>query len=86
MFLGSASWIAPTLIVCCILATPVWGYIAAKNPFTKEVLDHGWTPVIFAMLISRLISFNFICTFTAAFFSSELKVIQLDLQCWRFDP
>ncbi|XP_058791348.1 solute carrier family 41 member 1-like isoform X2 [Phymastichus coffea] len=50
--ISTASWIAPTVIVFCILATPIWGYVAAKNPFTKEVLDHGWTPVISAMLIS----------------------------------
>jgi solute carrier family 41 len=50
---GYAPWIAPTLIIFCIFATPVWGYIAARNPFTKEVLDYGWTPVISAMLISR---------------------------------
>jgi hypothetical protein len=33
----------------------VWGWIAAKNKYTKEVLDTGWTPVISAMLISRLV-------------------------------
>ncbi|XP_012280722.1 solute carrier family 41 member 1 [Orussus abietinus] len=49
-----APWIAPTIILFCILATPFWGYIAARNPFTKEVLDHGWTPVISAMLISSI--------------------------------
>lgn len=52
-FLDHAPWIAPILITFCILVTPVWGYIAARNPFTKEVLDTGWTPVISAMLISR---------------------------------
>lgn len=52
--IGHAPWIAPTLIIFCIFATPVWGYIAARNPFTKEVLDYGWTPVISAMLISSL--------------------------------
>ncbi|KAI4479739.1 hypothetical protein M0804_010789 [Polistes exclamans] len=52
--IGNAPWIAPTLIFVCIVATPIWGYVAAKNPFTKEVLDHGWTPVISAMLISSL--------------------------------
>ncbi|KAG7198276.1 hypothetical protein KM043_005679 [Ampulex compressa] len=49
-----APWIAPTLIVFFILATPIWGNIAARNPFTKEVLDYGWTPVISAMLISSI--------------------------------
>ncbi|XP_011142779.1 solute carrier family 41 member 1 [Harpegnathos saltator] len=52
--IGNAPWIAPILITFCVLATPVWGYIAARNPFTKEVLDTGWTPVISAMLISSL--------------------------------
>uniref|UniRef100_A0A0C9R820 Slc41a2_3 protein n=1 Tax=Fopius arisanus TaxID=64838 RepID=A0A0C9R820_9HYME len=52
--IGQQSWIAPTLITCCLLATPIWGYIAARNPFTKEVLDYGWTPVISAMVISSI--------------------------------
>ncbi|XP_011648303.1 solute carrier family 41 member 1-like isoform X2 [Pogonomyrmex barbatus] len=52
--IGYAPWVAPTLIAFCIFVTPVWGYIAARNPFTKEVLDYGWTPVISAMLISSL--------------------------------
>ncbi|XP_012055753.1 PREDICTED: solute carrier family 41 member 1-like [Atta cephalotes] len=52
--IGSAPWAAPLLIAYCVFITPVWGYIAARNPFTKEVLDYGWTPVISAMLISSL--------------------------------
>lgn len=50
----SQPWIAPSLIVFCVLATPIWGYVAARNPFTKEVLDYGWSPVILAMLISSI--------------------------------
>lgn len=61
IFSDYAPWIAPVLITFCILATPVWGYIAARNPFTKEVLDTGWAPVISAMLISR---YNNICIIT----------------------
>ncbi|XP_033219934.1 solute carrier family 41 member 1-like isoform X2 [Belonocnema kinseyi] len=52
--ISSAPWIAPTLVTICILVTPFWGYIAAKNPFTKEVLDDGWTPVVLAMVISSI--------------------------------
>ncbi|XP_043282477.1 solute carrier family 41 member 1-like [Venturia canescens] len=48
------AWISPFLIVFCVLATPIWGYVAARNPFTKEVLDYGWSPVILAMLISSI--------------------------------
>lgn len=47
-------WIAPTLIAFHLIATPVWGYVAARNPFTREVLDHGWMPVVSAMLISSV--------------------------------
>ncbi|XP_008544237.1 solute carrier family 41 member 1 [Microplitis demolitor] len=52
--IDNQTWIAPTMIICCLLATPVWGYIAARNPFTKEVLNYGWSPVISAMLISSI--------------------------------
>lgn len=51
--IDSAPWIAPILILLFIAVTPLWFYIAARNPFTKAVLDYGWTPVILAMLISR---------------------------------
>ncbi|XP_076224588.1 solute carrier family 41 member 1-like isoform X2 [Nomia melanderi] len=49
-----APWIAPTCVAFHIVVTPVWGYIAARNPFTKEILDYGWTPVICAMLIGSV--------------------------------
>ncbi|CAK9820011.1 Solute carrier family 41 member 1 [Anthophora plagiata] len=49
-----APWIASILIVFHIVVTPVWGYVAARNPFTKEILDYGWAPVICAMLISSV--------------------------------
>ncbi|XP_068971238.1 solute carrier family 41 member 1-like [Bombus flavifrons] len=49
-----AQWIAPMLIIFHVIVTPLWYYIAAKNPFTKEILDYGWAPVICAMLISSM--------------------------------
>ncbi|KAK1137597.1 hypothetical protein K0M31_002100 [Melipona bicolor] len=49
-----APWIAPMLIIFHVIVTPVWYYIAAKNPFTREILDYGWAPVICAMLISSV--------------------------------
>ncbi|XP_043600075.1 solute carrier family 41 member 1-like [Bombus pyrosoma] len=49
-----AQWIAPVLIIFHVIVTPLWYYIAAKNPFTKEILDYGWAPVICAMLISSM--------------------------------
>lgn len=53
VYTDSEPWIAPLLILMFIAVTPLWFYIAARNPFTKAVLDYGWTPVILAMLISR---------------------------------
>jgi 4-hydroxybenzoate polyprenyltransferase len=52
--LDERQWLAPVIIGTCVVLTPVWGWVAAKNKYTKEVLDSGWTPVISAMLISRL--------------------------------
>jgi len=47
-------WLAPVIIGTCIILTPVWGWVAARNKYTKEVLDTGWTPVVSAMLISSI--------------------------------
>jgi hypothetical protein len=44
-----------------MILTPVWGWVAARNKYTKEVLDTGWTPVVSAMLISRLVDTCCIC-------------------------
>lgn len=46
-------WLAPLIISCYVLVTPLWVWIAKKNKHTNDVLYHGWTPVIVAMLISR---------------------------------
>lgn len=50
--IGQNHWLAPAVITGCLGLTPVWGYIAASNRFTKEVLSSGWTPVISSMVIS----------------------------------
>lgn len=46
-------WLAPLIISCYVLITPLWVWIAKKNKYTNDVLYSGWTPVIVAMLISR---------------------------------
>lgn len=46
-------WLAPLVISCYVLITPLWVWIAKKNKYTNDVLYSGWTPVIVAMLISR---------------------------------
>ncbi|KAJ8687415.1 hypothetical protein QAD02_023209, partial [Eretmocerus hayati] len=45
-------WLAPLVISCYVLVTPLWVWIAKKNKYTNDVLYTGWTPVIIAMLIS----------------------------------
>ncbi|XP_034251993.1 solute carrier family 41 member 1-like [Thrips palmi] len=50
--IGQNHWLAPAIILGCLFLTPLWGYIAASNHYTKEVLDSGWTPVISSMVIS----------------------------------
>lgn len=46
-------WVAPLVIACYVLVTPLWVWIAKKNKYTNDVLYFGWTPVMVAMLISR---------------------------------
>lgn len=50
---GKQDWLAPLIISCFILVTPLWVWIAKNNEHTREVLYTGWTPVMAAMLISR---------------------------------
>ncbi|KAH1029761.1 solute carrier family 41 member 1 isoform X2 [Dendroctonus ponderosae] len=52
--IGQQDWLAPLIIAVYILAIPLWVWIAKKNPQTREVLFHGWTPVVGAMLISSI--------------------------------
>ena len=37
-----------------LLVTQVCGSIARANPHTSEILRHGWSPVLAAMVISSL--------------------------------
>ncbi|KOX74131.1 Solute carrier family 41 member 1 [Melipona quadrifasciata] len=48
----TADWVAPLVIACYILITPLWVWIAKRNKYTNDVLYSGWTPVMIAMLIS----------------------------------
>lgn len=53
-FTGQQDWLAPLIIAGYIMAIPLWVWIAKRNPQTREVLLHGWTPVVGAMLISSI--------------------------------
>lgn len=52
--IGKQDWLAPLIISCFILVTPLWVWIAKNNEHTREVLYTGWTPVMAAMLISSV--------------------------------
>lgn len=52
--IGKQVWLAPTLIVVFLLATPLWGFIARRSKYTADILYTGWTPVIAAMGISSI--------------------------------
>jgi len=54
MVSGSYFWLLPLLLSAALLLVPVWWYIAHHNKYTNDVLYTGWTPVIGAMVISRL--------------------------------
>uniref|UniRef100_A0A914XC98 SLC41A/MgtE integral membrane domain-containing protein n=1 Tax=Plectus sambesii TaxID=2011161 RepID=A0A914XC98_9BILA len=46
------TWLNYVVVAGFLLATPLWIWLAAKDPDTAKVLENGWSPVIFAMLIS----------------------------------
>ncbi|XP_015434994.1 PREDICTED: solute carrier family 41 member 1-like [Dufourea novaeangliae] len=50
--INKQDWLAPLVIACYVLVTPLWVWIAKKNKYTNDVLYSGWTPVMIAMLIS----------------------------------
>lgn len=52
--IGTHDWLAPLIIALYLLAIPLWIWIAKRNLMTRDVLYHGWTPVVGAMLISSM--------------------------------
>ena len=46
------AWLSPLLIGLYLLLTPACCLVAWRHTTTKDVLRHGWTPVIFSMLLS----------------------------------
>jgi len=52
--IGKEHWIAPSIIVFFLCLLPLWVYICYKNPYTHEVIQNGWTPVLAAMFISSI--------------------------------
>ncbi|KAM3726804.1 Solute carrier family 41 member [Dirofilaria immitis] len=46
------TWLNVGVIVTFMTTTPFWIYLARKNEGTTDVLENGWSPIIFSMLIS----------------------------------
>jgi solute carrier family 41 len=47
-------WLCLTLIFVLLALIPVFTLVAHSNPFTRDVLYYGWSPVISAMAISSV--------------------------------
>lgn len=48
-------WASPLLLSVALAHIPIMWYLAHRNSYTHNVLYSGWTPVIGAMVISRLV-------------------------------
>lgn len=48
-------WASPLLLAVALAHIPIMWYLAHRNSYTHNVLYSGWTPVIGAMVISRLV-------------------------------
>ncbi|CAF4223486.1 unnamed protein product [Rotaria sp. Silwood2] len=46
------SWVPMMTIVFFLTLIPIWIIISARNEHVKDVLIHGWSPIIIAMFIS----------------------------------
>lgn len=49
------TWLNYVVVAGFLLTTPLWMWLASRDPDTIKVLENGWSPVIFAMLISRYV-------------------------------
>lgn len=46
------SWMNVMVIAAFLIATPVWAMAARRDGSTKIVLEEGWSPIVFSMLLS----------------------------------
>lgn len=46
------SWLNVAVVVIFLLAAPLWAMAARRDDGAKDVLENGWSPIIFSMLIS----------------------------------
>lgn len=48
---ASAAWLYPVICSIFVFLLPFFFWVARRNKYTRDVLYHGWTPVIIAMVI-----------------------------------
>ncbi|CAF0932493.1 unnamed protein product [Adineta steineri] len=46
------AWLPIMITIIFLILTPIWIIISSRNEYVKDVLIHGWSPVVAAMLIS----------------------------------
>lgn len=46
------SWMNVMVIFSFLLAIPIWGLAACRDGSTRLVLEDGWSPIVFSMLLS----------------------------------
>jgi len=46
------TWLPIMITIIFIILTPIWIVICARNEYVRDVLIHGWSPVVAAMFIS----------------------------------
>jgi len=46
------TWLPIMITIIFIILTPIWVVISSRNEYVKDVLIHGWSPVVAAMFIS----------------------------------
>ncbi|CAF0722974.1 unnamed protein product [Adineta ricciae] len=46
------AWLSIMITVVFLVLTPIWIVLSSRNEYVKDVLIHGWSPVVAAMLIS----------------------------------
>jgi len=63
--LASYFWVLPLLLPLGLILAPVWWYLAHNNIYTNDVLYSGWTPIVGAMVISRLVLIEYSVVYPA---------------------
>lgn len=62
--LDAEIWVLYVIFGVFLVLLPFWILIVLKNKYTKSVLKSGWVPILSALLISGLVKWHVIYTYT----------------------